>query len=111
MPFALNDICFENGWQKSDGPKQVVSDVQGEQIGMETRPGLNLVTYSGTFSTNDPDLFEDLLDFFAAKRFTRSFDWTPPDEVSPMKFRFAQFTAAVGRPFTVNATLEKYLGV
>ena len=111
MPFALNDICFENDWSKEAGPKQVVSEVGGEQIGIETRAGLNMVSYSGTFSTNNPDLFEDLLDFFATHRFTRSFAWTPPDEVSPMKFRFASFTASIGRPFAVNATLEKFLGV
>lgn len=114
MAEALDDImrCVDLGWQRVGGPRQIVAETGGAQSQIATTRAVHRESYEGTALIVDADALADLLEHFEEFRFTRAFDWTPPDASAAGKHRWAEFQvtprAAV---WAVRFTLAQFNGV
>ena len=114
MAFDIDALCVNNSWNSGGGPRQLVSPQREGAVNIATTSAAESLTYGGTWEIyDDLDTYQDLLVHFDTYKFTRPFEWTPPEESTALKFKFVQFSPRprTGNHFLVDFTLERFRGV
>ena len=113
MPFALNDICPNNGFSLVEGPRQLVSSERSSASFIATTTAVSSSVYTVVFEIFVTATYTALISFFEAVGFHKSFSWTPPGSVTAGKYKFTEFKPSpqTGTFFTISATIERKNGV
>jgi hypothetical protein len=113
MSFDINAQCMNNEWVRIDGPNQVMSSVDSPAKTVTTTDGVQEKRYQIVWEVFSRTTFQAFYAWLLTVKYSRAFEWQPPDEASAAPYRFETFAIEVRSAvsWAVTATLRYRAGV